>query len=265
MTPILLIGAGRMGGALLQGWREAMAFPFDQLLIRCPTANPAVEAAVAAGATFNPPDHALRSVRTVLLAVKPQKWREAAPLYDALLAKEAVIVSVLVGVQAADISAGFGGRRVARAMPTTGVALARGVAALHANDPEALATAHRLFDPIATTVALPSEDLMDAAAAASGSAPAYLYAFVDALAEAGRANGLPAEAARVLARATVTSAAALLEASDAEPAELRRQVASPGGSTEAALGVLMGEGGIQPLLRDAVAAAVRRAQELARA
>ena len=103
---------------------------------------------------------------------------------------------------------------------------------------------------------------MDAAAATSGSAPAYLYAFVDALADAGRANGLPADAARVLARATVTSAAALLEATDAEPAELRRQVASPGGSTEAALRVLMG---LEPLLREAVAAAVRRAQELARA
>jgi pyrroline-5-carboxylate reductase len=265
MTPVLLIGAGRMGGALLQGWREAAAFPFDQLLIRCPAANPAVEAAVRAGARFNPPDQALGSARTVVLAVKPQKWREVAPAYDALLPREAVIVSVLVGVQAADLCAGFGGRRVARAMPTTGVALARGVAALHAVDSDALTTAHQLFDAIATTVDLPSEDLMDAAAATSGSAPAYLYAFVDALAEAGRASGLPADAARVLARATVTSAAALLEASDAEPAELRRQVASPGGSTEAALRILMGEGGLEPLLREAVAAAVRRAQELASA
>jgi len=265
MTPILLIGAGRMGGALLQGWREAVALPPDQILIRCPAANAQVDAAVAAGASFNPPDEELDFVRTIVLAVKPQKWREIAPAYDALLREDAVIVSTLVGVQTADIAQAFGGRRVARAMPTTGVALAKGVAALYAADPEALARAHRLFDPIATTVALPSEDLMDAAAAASGSAPAYLYAFVEALAEAGEAAGLPREAARVLARSTVVSAAALLEASGADPAELRREVASPGGSTEAALRILMGEQGFTPLLREAVAAAVRRAQELARA
>ena len=262
---VLLIGAGRMGGALLQGWRTAGALPFDQLLIRCPSANAAVEAATAAGACFNPPDRDLAAAQTVVLAVKPQKWREVAAAYAPLLSPEAVIVSVLVGVRAADLAAGFGGRRIARAMPTTGVALAQGVAALHAGDAEALARAHALFDPVATAVALPSEDLMDAAAATSGSAPAYLYAFVDALAAAGASAGLPPAAADRLARATVVSAAAMLEATGAEPMELRRQVASPGGSTEAALRVLMGEGGLEPLLREAVAAAVRRAQELSQA
>jgi pyrroline-5-carboxylate reductase len=264
LGPVLLIGAGRMGGALLDGWRATGAFPFGQLLIRAPKPNAATGAATAAGAIFNPADDELPRARTVLLGVKPQKWREVAQAYAPLVSPDAVIVSVAVGVRAADVSAAFGGRRAVRVMPTTGVAIARGVATVFAPDAAARARAHLLFDPIAVTVDLADENLMDAAAATSGSAPAYLYAFTEALAEAGAEAGLPREAALRLARATIGSAAALMEASDEPLESLRKQVASPGGTTEAALKVLMGEGGLEPLLREALAAAIARAHELAR-
>ena len=97
----------------------------------------------------------------------------------------------------------------------------------------------------------------------SGSAPAYWYAFIEALEAAGEAQGLPREAARTLVRATMISAGALLEHTGEEPAELRRQVTSPGGTTQAALNVLMGEQGFGALAAAAVAAAVARAKELA--
>jgi pyrroline-5-carboxylate reductase len=105
---------------------------------------------------------------------------------------------------------------------------------------------------------------MDAVTAVCGSAPAYLYAFTEALEAAGEAEGLPPEAARTLARATMAGAAALMARSGQDPSELRRQVTSPGGTTEAALRVLMGEGGLFPLLRQAVAAAAERSRELSK-
>jgi len=252
-----------MGGALLEGWRLTGALPQGELLIRAPNLNPAIEAASAAGAVFDPSDVEVARARTVVLGVKPQRWREVAGAYAPHLAPEAVVLSLAVGVRAADVSAGFRGRRVARVMPTTGVAVGRGVASIFAADPEARARAHALFDPVATTVDLDDEDLMDAAAAMSGSAPAYLYAFTEALAAAGADAGLPPDAALRLARATMVSAAALMERSDEPLDALRRQVASPGGSTEAALRVLGGERGLEPLLRGAVAAAIVRARELA--
>jgi len=263
-TPVLLIGAGRMGQALISGWRRAGALPLSGLMIRTPSPKPEADSAAARGALLNPSDEALAAVRTVVFCVKPQKRREVAALYDALLPKDAVIVSVLVGVKAEDVSRDFGGRRVARALPTTGVARAEGVTAVHAPDPEARARAHALFGPVSTLVDLEDEALMDAAGAVSASGAAYVYAFAQALERAGLAAGLPPEPARVLARATVTSAAAYMAEDGGDPQALIDQVASPGGTTRAALAVLQGEGGLEPLLREAVAAAVRRAGELAR-
>jgi pyrroline-5-carboxylate reductase len=148
-------------------------------------------------------------------------------------------------------------------MPTTAVAVAKGVASIFAPDPQAMSVAHALFDPVAITVDVDDEALMDSVVGLSGSAPAYLYAFIEALEAAGPAHGLTAEASRTLARATIIGAAALLEASQEDPAELRKQVTSPGGTTQAALEVLMGEGGFGDLLARAVAAAVKRSRELA--
>jgi len=147
-------------------------------------------------------------------------------------------------------------------MPTTAAAIGQGVASIFAQDPEARARAHALFAPVGTVVDLDDEELLHAATGVSGSAPAYFYAFVEALEKAGVSVGLTPEAARDLARATMTGAAALLAQSGESPADLRRQVTSPNGTTEAALRILMGEGGLEPLLRDAVIAATHRSVEL---
>lgn len=262
MTPILMLGAGRMGGALIEGWRAAGAFQPSDLIVREPFESRVLGGLRAAGALVNPPDAALAGAKTVLLAVKPQIWREAAAQVASHLAPDAVIVSIAAGVRAADISEAFGGRAVARVMPTTAVAVRQGAASIYADDPAARERAHRLFAPVGTVADLADEDLMHAATGVSGSAPAYLYAFVEALEAAGAAAGLPPADSARLARSTIAGAAALLAQSGEEPAELRRQVTSPGGTTQAALEVLMGEGGFPDLLRKAVAAAARRSKEL---
>jgi pyrroline-5-carboxylate reductase len=259
VTPILLLGAGRMGGALVKGWLGAGAFEARDLMARDPAPS---DEASAIGAGLNPPDSALAGARTVLIGVKPQVWREAFAAVAPLLAPDAAVVSICAGVRTTDIQAAAKGRAVARVMPTTGVAIGKGVASIFARDAAARHIAHALFDPVAATVDLDDEELMDAATAVSGSAPAYLYAFIEALEAAGAGAGLDQQAARTLARKTITSAAALLDASGEDPAELRRQVTSPGGTTAAALEVLMGDSGFPRLMADAVAAAIRRAKEL---
>lgn len=255
-TPILLLGAGRMGGALVKGWLDAGAFSPADLIARDP--HPSDEA-LRAG-RVNPADGELARAKTVLVGVKPQVWREVFAAVEPLLAKDAVIVSICAGVKQADLESAAKGRAVARVMPTTAVSIGKGVASIYARDAGARAVAHALFDPVAATVDLDDEGLMDAATAVSGSAPAYLYAFIEALETAGVGAGLEPEAARTLARQTITSAAALMAQSGEDPAELRRQVTSPGGTTAAALEVLML--GFAGLLPEAVAAAIRRAQEL---
>lgn len=251
-----------MGGALAQGWSRTGAFAPSDLIVVDPHPSEQAQAAIAAGARLNPSDAVLATAKTVVLATKPQVWRAAAASFADKLAPDAVVISIAAGVRAADIAATFN-RVVARVMPTTGVAIAQGVASVYADDPAARARAHALFDPVATAVDLDDEGLMDAATAVSGSGPGYVYAFVEALEKAGIAGGLPPEVAMKLARATVAGAGALMKETGTEPAELRRQVTSPAGTTEAALKVLLGEGGLDPLLERAVAAAIQRARELA--
>jgi pyrroline-5-carboxylate reductase len=262
ITPILMLGAGRMGGAMLAGWREAQAFAPADLMIRDPQPSPPALAAALEGAVLNPPEAELARARTVVLAVKPQMWREAAAEVAPWLAADAVIVSIAAGVRSADIAQEFGRRCTARVMPTTAAAIGRGTASLYADDPAALARAHALFEPLGAVVDLDDEELMHVATAVSGSAPAYLYAFIEALEAAGMAAGLTGRDASRLARSTLTGAAALLAQGNEDPAELRRQVTSPGGTTQAALEVLLGEEGLHPLLRRAVGAAVKRSKEL---
>lgn len=262
ITPILMLGCGRMGGAMVEGWLSAGAFPGADLMIRDPQPGPAAQAAAASGAALNPPEADLARARTVVLAVKPQLWREAAAEAAPWLSADAVIVSIAAGVRAHDIAREFGGRCVARVMPTTAAAIGQGTASLYADDPAALSRAHALFEPLGAVVDLTDEGLMHAATAVSGSAPAYLYAFIEALEAAGAEAGLSPRDASRLARSTLTGAAALLARSGDEPAELRRQVTSPGGTTAAALEVLMGEAGLEPLLRKAIAAAVSRSKAL---
>ncbi|MEO8115552.1 MAG: pyrroline-5-carboxylate reductase [Phenylobacterium sp.] len=262
MTPILMLGAGRMGGAVLEGWRRAGAFKPAELMIRDPQPSAAAKAAAREGAKLNPKDALLAEAKTVLLSVKPQLWRAVAAETASWLALDAVVISVAAGVTSQDLRREFGGRLVARVMPTTAAAIGQGTASLYADDPAALVRAHALFEPLGTVVDLTDEAQMHAATAVSGSGPAYLYALIESLEAAGVAVGLPTSEAARLARSTLTGAAALLAEAGADPAELRRQVSSPGGTTEAALNVLLGEHGLPSLMREAVIRAVRRSKEL---
>jgi pyrroline-5-carboxylate reductase len=262
ITPILMLGAGRMGGAILEGWRRANAFPAAEIMVVDPQPGEAALAAGQAGSRLNPPEAELAVAKTVLLCVKPQVWQEAAAQYSAWLASDAVIVSIAAGVRAADLSRAFGDRHVARVMPTTAAAIGQGTASLYADDPAAMARAHALFEPLGVVVDLIDEAQMHAATAVSGSGPAYLYAFVEALEAAGAGAGLPHHEAARLARSTIIGAAVLMARPGSDPGELRRQVTSPGGTTEAALNVLLGERGLPSLMRDAIVQAVRRSKEL---
>ena len=262
ITPILMLGAGRMGGAMVEGWLRSGAFAAAELMIRDPHPGASALAAAEAGAVLEALDADLARARTVVLGVKPQLWREAAAEVAPWLSSDAVIVSIAAGVRVADISKAFGGRCVARVMPTTAAAINQGTASLYADEPAALARAHALFQPLGAVADLTDEAQLHVATAVSGSAPAYLYAFVEALEAAGAAAGLPPKEAQRLARSTITGAAALLAQSGEEPADLRRQVTSPGGTTQAALDVLLGAKGLPELMREAVTAAARRSKQL---
>lgn len=264
MTPILVLGAGRMGGALIEGWIRAGAVDVAELILRDPSPGKVAQAAARDGARLNPPDAVLAEAQTVVLSVKPQMWREVAAEVAPRLHTSAALVSVAAGVTLADLIAAFGARPIARVMPTTAAAIGKGTASIVATDAEARARAHALFEPVGVAVDLDDEAMMDVATAISGSAPAYLYALIEALEAAGVGQGLPAEAAASLVRATLIGAAALLEQTGGDPSDLRRQVTSPGGTTEAALNVLTGDGGLEPLFAKAVDAAVRRSRELGR-
>lgn len=267
VAPVLLVGAGRLGGALLQGWGEAGTFAPGELLVRARTVTPAAEAAARAGAVLNPADADLARARTVVLAVKPYALDEAAAALAPHLPPHAVVVSLLVGKTLEQAVAAFAGRPVARAMPTTAVAIRRGVTTLYAPDPGAAGVARALFAAVGEVVEIAEEALMYPATAVSGSAPGYLYAFVEALERAGVDAGLAPDAAARLTRGAVAGAAELMARSGADPADLRRQVASPGGTTQAALRVLAGEDGggrgLPDLLAAAVAANIARARDLA--
>jgi pyrroline-5-carboxylate reductase len=261
-TPILLVGAGHMGGALIAGWRRAAAMSPRDLLIRDPSPGEAARMAAAAGAVLNGPDEGLAAARTVILGVKPQVWRGIVADLAPRLAPDAVVISIMAGVRSADIAEVLPGRPVARVMPTTAAAVGEGAASVWSANPAARARARALFTPLGVVVDLDEEGQIHAATAASGSAPAYVYALVEALEAAGVSAGLAPEAARSLSRAAVTGAAALMRTTGEDAALLRRQVTSPAGTTEAALRVLIGEGELQGLVERAVLAAARRSKEL---
>ncbi len=260
--PVVLVGCGRLGSALVEGWLHTGAVAPADLIILTPSAKPVSEAASALGARVNPPLEILSEARAVVLAVKPAKWREVSAGLISVFDPGAVIVSVMAGVRDEDISEAFLGRSVARVMPTTAVATGQGVAAVWAANRNAREMAHRLFDPLAETVDLAREDLIDVATAVAGSGPAYVHAFTRALAEAGAAQGLDADTALVLARGAVRSAAS------ADPAislsDHIARVASPGGTTEAGLKALANDRALDAAVEAAVTAALKRARELAR-
>ena len=258
---IALIGCGRLGSAIVEGWLATGAVDPKRLIIVSPSNKPATGIAKAAGARINPPFSDLADVRAVVLGVKPAKWREASAPLLAGLSETAVVVSVMAGVRAASLSELFGGRPLVRVMPTTGVATGQGVAAVWSATAEARAVAHDLFHLLADVVDLDEEGQMDIATAVAGSGPAYVHAFTRALAAGGRAAGLDEASALRLARGAVRSAASA--GSDETLEALIARVASPGGTTEAGLRALNAGDALDKAVGAAVAAALGRARELA--
>lgn len=257
---VVLVGCGRLGSAILEGWLATGTVAPADLIILTPSEKPVAETARERGASVNPPVDALSGARALVLAVKPAKWREAlGPLLPAL-PSGTPIISVMAGVSADDIAV-LSKRPVTRVMPTTAVAQARGVAALWSADTDARETGRRLFAAIADVVDLDREALMDAATAVAGSAPAFIYAFAQALARAGERQGLSSEAARRLARGALRSAGAGAE-TGAPLADLVARIASPGGTTRAGLDAMESAGDLDRAAEAAVEAAVERARAI---
>jgi pyrroline-5-carboxylate reductase len=262
--PLLVIGAGKMASALLEGW---LALGVDPSAVFAVDPSPAPEVAAAlekAGVQLNAASIPAPSV--VLLAVKPQMLEAARATLDAHVGPGALLISVLAGKSIATLEAGLPeGVAVIRTMPNTPAAVGRGVTALIANNAatgEQKALADALLRAVGDVVWLDDESSIDALTAISGCGPAYVFLLAECLAKAGVEAGLPQAMAAHLARATVTGAGELLHRSDLEPDVLRRNVTSPGGVTAAALDVLMGPSGFEPLLKEAVERAVAKSREL---
>lgn len=266
--PILLIGAGRMGGALLKGWiakglTPVIAVepkPSKELLRLARRARvlivPAIEAVKA------------RRMRACVIALKPQILKTEAVRLKAIADGGTLMLSIAAGTTIAFLKSACGAKaRVVRAMPNTPGSIGRGITAIYAPKGVSVqqkALAGSLLSALGKTVWVQRETQIDTVTAVSGSGPAYVFLLVEALAEAAEAEGLPHKIAEQLARATITGAGALLDAESDGPAALRQNVTSPGGTTEAALKVLMAGDGLQQLIRRAVSAANRRAGELGR-
>ena len=260
---IALAGAGKMGGAMLSGWLAQGLDPARVVVIE-PSPSPDISALAAKGITLNPAT--TRAAETLVVAVKPQTFREAGARLKALVGDSTLVVSIMAGTPIAVLQEVCGGA-VVRAMPNTPAAIGRGITvavAHHRVSATQRATADALLRATGAVEWVEDEGLMDAVTAVSGSGPAYIFLLAEELARAGVKAGLPAELATKLARETVAGSGELLHRSDLPSATLRQNVTSPGGTTAAALEVLMGEGGLQQLMIRAIAAATRRSKQLAK-
>ncbi|HVY57137.1 MAG TPA: pyrroline-5-carboxylate reductase [Xanthobacteraceae bacterium] len=264
--PIVLVGAGRMGGALLQGWLGLGLDPTAVAVLE-PQPSPEIAALGRRGVRLNVPADALGTAAAVVLAVKPQTAPEVLPQIGALVGASTTVVSIMAGRTLAFLEQKLPAQAaVVRAMPNTPAAVGRGITVAVANARLSAAqrdVAGRLLAATGAVEWIDDEQLMDAVTAVSGSGPAYVFLLAETLAHAGAAAGLPADLADRLARATVAGSGELLARSTRAPDVLRREVTSPGGTTAAALDVLMAPGGMEALLDKAVAAATRRSRELA--
>jgi pyrroline-5-carboxylate reductase len=267
--PLLVAGAGKMGGALLEGL-IARGLPGAQIIVQDPSPPPDVAEflkrnGIRCAATIGSLEAA---PSLILAAVKPQVMDQVFAPLAKLAGPKTVVLSIAAGKTIASFEQHLQpGIAVIRAMPNTPAQVGRGVTACVANAATSQAQkmmASDLLAAVGSVVWLDREEDMDAVTAVSGSGPAYVFLLAECLAEAGRAAGLSPELAQSLARATVAGSGELLHHSALDPATLRKNVTSPGGTTAAALEVLMGTPGLQELMTTAVAAAVRRSRELSK-
>jgi pyrroline-5-carboxylate reductase len=262
---IVLAGAGKMGGAMLLGWL-AQGLGANRVAVIEPYPSGDIRALAAQGVRLNPASQDIGNIAALVVALKPQMFREAGPGLKPLVGSSTLVVSIMAGITVASISLVCGGN-VVRAMPNTPAAIGRGITvAVAAGNVSAgqRAVADALLRATGSVEWIGDEALMDAVTAVSGSGPAYVFLLAEELAAAGIEAGLPPELATKLARETVAGSGELLHRSELASAALRRNVSSPGGTTAAALEVLMGPDGMPSLLSRAVAAATRRSKELAK-
>ena len=262
---IVLAGAGKMGGAMLSGWL-AQGLDARSVGVIEPHPSDEISALVTKGVRLNPTPKQVGAVATLVVALKPQMFREAGPTLKQFAGSSTLVVSIMAGTTIASIEDVCGGS-VVRAMPNTPAAIGRGITvAVTAKNVSAgqRAVADALLRATGSVEWIDDENLMDAVTAVSGSGPAYIFLLAEELARAGVEAGLPPELATKLARETVAGSGELLHRSELPSATLRQNVTSPGGTTAAALEVLMGPDGMQSLLTRAVAAATKRSKELAK-
>jgi len=260
---LVLLGCGKMGSAMLAGWLD-QGLPVSSVWVIDPKPSDWVSGLDGLHLNTDLPD----DPAIVLVAVKPQMMGAALPVLAALGNGATLFLSVAAGTPISAYEAVLGDRTpIIRAMPNTPAAVGKGITALIGNaritEPQ-MALAEALLSAVGQTVRLEDESQMDAVTGVSGSGPAYVFHLIETMAAAGVAQGLPADLAMRLARATVAGAGALAEQADEDPAQLRINVTSPQGTTAAALAVLMDpQTGFPPLLKRAIAAAADRSRELA--
>ena len=262
---LVLVGAGKMGSALIEGWlRSGLAA--ENIAVIEPQPSPQIAALAGRGVRLNPDVRTLADVAAIVIAVKPQVAGAVLPPLAPMIGPATLVLSIMAGRTLQFLSGALSRRcALVRAMPNTPAAVGRGITvavALSASDAQR-ELAHRLLRATGAVEWIDDEALMDAVTAVSGSGPAYVFLLAEALARAGAAAGLPPRLAEALARETVAGSGELLHRSTLNAATLRENVTSPGGTTAAALAVLMGENGLVPLMRAAIAAATRRSRELA--
>lgn len=264
-VPLLIFGAGKMGSAMLQGALHA-GWPASMIEVIDPHPSDALrQRAATAGFAINPSRPS--PAKLVLLAIKPQMLDSAAATLAPLVNANTVLVSILAGKSIGDLRARLPVlRKLVRAMPNTPAAIGRGITGAYATETLDASEKASVLKLLATTGRvewIAAEGLIDAVTAVSGSGPAYVFHLVEALAKAGEEVGLPADLAMRLARATIEGAGELLfQDAATSPATLRQNVTSPGGTTAAALEVLMAPDGLSPLMVRAVKAAKTRAKAL---
>ncbi len=257
---LVLWGCGKMGSALLQGWLKD-GIPATSIWVNDPHPNDWVKG--VKGLHLNAP--LPKSPMVCVIAVKPQMMDKVLGDLGKTGDAETIFLSIAAGVRIRDFENAVGKRAVIRAMPNTPAAIGAGISAVVCNkatSDTARDLAKDLLSAVGAVIHLEGEDKMDAVTAVSGSGPAYVFHLIEAMVAAGIAQGLPADIALNLARTTVAGAGALAQASDDSPEQLRINVTSPAGTTEAALQVLMGEDGLIPLMNRAIGAAAMRSREL---
>lgn len=265
---LVLIGAGKMGTAMLQGWLEAGIRP-GQVTIFDPSPPPETMTVIEQHSIgHNPPVGDVDGVEAILVAVKPQVVDEVLPAMADLARDNPLVVSVVAGKTISAFRQHFGAKvPVIRTIPNTPAAVGRGITAMAASDgvsPQQSALATALLASLGEVVSVSDEAMIDACTAISGSGPAYVFYMTECMTAAALELGLPADIAEQLARATVAGAGELMRATGIPASVLRENVTSPKGTTHAALQVLMADGdGLKQLMARATAEAEKRSRELA--